>query len=261
MTVELTILGCGNSTGVPAVGNQWGACDAKEPKNRRMRPSIFLKSTTTSLVIDTGPDFAMQCNMFGITKLDAIIYTHMHGDHVNGIDDLRVWVKKQEMDTLPAYGTQATLDELGHRFDYMFKRKSKLYPQALTPHYLDESLYRAVTIGDINLVTFLQDHGTMQTLGLRIGNVGYSTDMKALDDRGIDMLRGIDTWIVDCGGYGYPSPMVHANLETVQHLNQSIGAKQIYFTHMPGRMDYNELCRDLPQGYKPAYDGLKLQCR
>ena len=261
MTIELKILGCGSSAGVPAVGNDWGQCDSQEPKNRRMRPGIALRSENASIVVDTGPDFSAQYNRAAMTGLDAVIYTHMHGDHVNGIDELRVLVKQQQMSTMPVYGTKETLDELAYRYDYMFTSKSKLYPQALTPHYLDQYLNSSVKIGDIEIMSFLQDHGTMNSLGMRIGNVGYSTDMKALDSRAIDQLKGIDTWIVDCGAYGYPSPpMVHANFETVEKLNQYIGARQIYFTHMPGRMDFQTLYLELPNGYAPAYDGLKLQC-
>lgn len=258
MSAELIILGCGHSGGVPGVGNNWGVCDPDNPKNRRTRPSICLRNETTCIVVDTGPDFVMQCNRAGLDRLDAVLYTHAHGDHINGIDDLRNWKKLQDLDKLPVFGLNETLNCLQNAFPYMFQQLNKLYPAVLEPCSLENTLGREHLIGDIPFTAFLQDHRTCNTLGFRFGNVGYSTDMVDLDAQAIDILRGIDIWIADGAGYKFSRPYVHANIERIMALNEEIGASEVYFTHLSERIDYQSMQNETPEGYSPAHDGLTL---
>lgn len=256
MKAKVTILGCGNSTGVPAIGNVWGKCDPREPKNRRLRASIAVRSETTTLVIDTGPDFREQLNRENISTLNAVLYTHAHGDHINGIDELKL-IYFRTANLVPIYGNSWTLEDLERRFDYLFKGgKHELYPPMLRSIELQYG--QAVTIGDLTFTSFEQDHASCTTAGYRLGDFGYSTDMRNLDDTAVNALKGIRTWIVDGAGYNDPNAKLHANLETIYKLNERIGAEQVYITSLSLGMDYKTLCAELKSGFAPAYDGLEI---
>lgn len=259
MNLKVTILGCGNSTGVPAIGNYWGKCDPEEPKNRRTRCSLLIQSETTNLVVDSGPDFKSQINNVGINHIEAVLYTHGHSDHVDGIGELRVIKFLGQKEFVPIYCNKQTLSDLEQRFSYLFKGgDSDLYPPVLQPHVLDDQLYTSMSVGDIGFTPFVQDHGTCDTIGYRFGDMGYSVDILTLDDKAVEVLRGVRTWIVDCAGYGQTSNPVHANLEGIMRLNERIGAQQVYLVSLTLAADYQTMLNELPDGYAPAYDGLEL---
>ncbi len=259
MGLKITIMGCGNAAGVPAIGNVWGACDPAEPRNRRSRAALAVQSAATSLVVDTGPDFRDQVNRAGITQIDAVIYTHPHSDHLNGIDELR-YIRNRTKKLVPIYVDKPTLEELEQRFSYLFiERHGGIYPRVLDPQLITPAhLGQTLTIGDIGVVPFEQDHGTCTSLGLRFGSLAYSTDMVDLGQQALEVLRGVKTWIVDGGAYNFPENPVHATLRQVYALNEIVQAERVIITHMPGFMDYATLRRELPEGYEPAYDGLEI---
>jgi phosphoribosyl 1,2-cyclic phosphate phosphodiesterase len=257
---KLTILGCGNSAGTPAMGNYWGACDPKEPKNNRTRASIAVRSETMTLLIDTSPDLRLQANREGISQIDAIIFTHNHSDHVHGIDEIRNLNQRLGGMITPIYATAETMADIHQRFGYLFFEHEKIYPAVLMPNILmPETMNRPITIGDITLTPFLQDHGTCISLGFRFGDVAYSTDMVRLPPESIETLKGVKTWIVDAAGYKMERNIVHSTLQNVFDLNKEIKAEQVYLTHMGPNMDYQTLLKELPEGYKPAYDGLEIE--
>lgn len=261
MNLKITVMGCGNAAGVPSIGNHWGQCDPVEPRNRRTRASIAIQSNIATVVVDTGPDFKAQINANNIDSIDAVLYSHAHSDHVNGIDDLRV-LRLRHKKLIPAYGNAETLADIARRFDYMFSEidPEGLYPQVLEPRVLDQShMNKTLDINGIPVVPFTQSHGTAGiTLGFRVGNLAYSTDMHTLDEAALETIRGIDFWIVDAGAYKMPHNFVHATLKHVFELNEIICARQVYLTHMPSFMDYRTLISELPSGYAPAYDGLMI---
>jgi phosphoribosyl 1,2-cyclic phosphate phosphodiesterase len=244
----VTILGCGNSTGVPAIGNYWGDCDPHEPKNNRTRTSMALEQGGKIIVIDTGPDFRQQINRENIPRVDAVLFSHQHSDHVNGIDELRVIRHRNKMDFVPCYGNQVTMDDLQTRFHYIFKGGNhELYPPLVKPHIIDaQNLGQPHNVEGIAFIPFEQDHGTCKTLGYRFGDFAYSVDILTLDQTAIDTLRGVKTWVVD------------ANLQTIYDLNAQIGAEQVILTSLSLSMDYQTLLKELPAGYAPAYDGMKI---
>lgn len=259
MSLKITILGCGNSAGTPAIGNHWGNCDPNEPRNRRLRPSIAVQSETTTLIIDTGPDFREQMNRENISRIDAVIYTHAHNDHIAGIDDLRV-VRHRSKQLVNIYANTETIEEIQERFSYMFNEGViSIYPQVLQPHVIPDSQFgRTLTIGDISMVPFNQDHGTCRTLGFRFGDLAYSTDVVSLSEESCRILSGVKTWIVDGAGYKIENNLVHLTLRQVYELNEKIGAEKVYLTHLTPGMDYRSLLKELPAGFEPAYDGLVL---
>lgn len=261
-TATITVLGCGNSTGVPAIGNAWGQCDPNEPRNTRTRCSIAVQTDQTTLIIDTGPDFRGQVNAANITHIDAVLYTHAHSDHVNGIDELRL-IRFRNKELVKVYVNKQAYDDIRHRFEYMFEGSDTGHPY---PPMLDPYIFKNTDFGqklrynDIGFTPFLQEHGEIKATGYRFGDFGYSVDMKDLDADAIQSLKGIKTWLVDAAGYHSTDNKVHANLETIYALNEQIGAETVYLTSLSLAMDYKTLQSELKQGYYPAYDGLKLQC-
>lgn len=258
MKAKITVLGCGNSTGIPAIGNVWGACDPAEPKNRRMRASIAVQTEKTTLIIDTGPDFREQVNRSNISTIDAVLYTHAHSDHIAGIDELRVITFRQAKRT-PIYGNSWSIADLQKRYDYLLNGGGhELYPQAVDTHVLAD-FGKPVTVGDIEFTPFEQDHGTCKSVGYRFGDFGYSTDIKTLDGKAVETLRGIRTWMVDAAAYKQTNNAVHATVEEVIRLNNLIGAQQVWLTSLSLQMDYKTLHDELPKGYAPAWDGLSFE--
>jgi len=264
MRLKLTILGCGNSSGVPAVGNYWGDCDPNEPKNRRFKCCLAVQSEDTTIIIDTGADFRSQMNMFNITSLDCVFYTHHHGDHTNGIDDIRSFYFRGGRSIIPCMGGQFSLSEISDRFSYLFDggNHSYFYPSILDPKPFTDNQYgKEQQFNDISFIPFEMDHGTCISMGYRFGDVSYCVDMKRLDDKALNIIKGSRIWIVDGAGYNNPDNDVHSDLETIFEYNKIIGADQVYISSLSTLMDYQTLLKDLPEGFLPAHDGLVIDIK
>lgn len=255
-----TLLGCGNSAGTPTIGNHWGVCDTNEPRNRRSRAAAVICSGKTTLLIDAGPDLREQANREGITDTDAVLFTHSHSDHIAGVEELRTF-RIRHKKLIQIYGDEFTLAELRQRYDYLFiERNGGIYPEVLAPNIIrNDQMNSEIIIGDISFTPFVQDHGTCKSLGYRFRDFAYSTDMVDLDQQALESLNGIKTWIVDGAGYRMEKNLVHATLEKVYELNEIVQAPKVFITHMPNFMDYQTLKNELPAGYEPAYDGLKIE--
>ena len=260
--LRVTILGCGGSGGVPLIGGageggEWGECDPAEPRNRRSRTSAIVEGADgRRLLIDAGPDLRTQLLAAGAARLDAIIFTHAHADHCLGIDDLRQ-VNRITGRALDAYGTRTTMQKLDDRFDYAFIGPTP-------PFFYRPALeQKRVAYGDrfeaagLPVEVFRQDHGVMDTLGIRIGRFGYSTDVVMLPEESLPALQGLDTWVVGCFQRG--PHKVHANLAQVLEWVERLRPRRTVLTHMGPGMDYRSLLRDLPPGIEPAHDGMVLE--
>ncbi|MDH5723045.1 MAG: MBL fold metallo-hydrolase [Alphaproteobacteria bacterium] len=259
--LKLTILGCGNSSGVPSIGNYWGNCDPAEPKNRRLRCSLAVQSEKTTLIVDTGPNFQDQMNMHNIFDLDYVLYSHHHSDHINGIDDLRPLYFRGGRKKIDIFASQESLSDLETRFHYLFKggNNEKFYPEILHGHaFAPENYHRINTLGDIEFIPFPMDHGTCMAVGYRFGDLSYCVDMKALSDAVLQTIKGSKIWIVDGAGYKNPDNAVHVDLETLYRYNEIVEAEQVYISCLSPQMDYETLRRELPDGFFPAYDGLSF---
>lgn len=255
------VLGCGASGGVPLATGFWGACDPSNPKNARLRASIAVTVNDKTLVVDTGPDFRQQTIRAGITRIDGVLYTHAHSDHVHGIDDLR-YVKFIQKELIEAYGDLDTLNELQSRFAHMFMPSADgLYQQVIAPHAFSDADYgRPQTIAGIQLTPIWQHHGVAgHSVGYRFGNFAYSTDVSKLDDASVKALKGIDTWLVDCAQFGTDYTIVHPNFDVVKAWSEQVGAKRVILTHLTPRLDYEAMRQILPAGFEPAYDGLEIE--
>ncbi|MGB1076900.1 MAG: MBL fold metallo-hydrolase [Bdellovibrionales bacterium] len=253
--LKLTILGSGCSFGVPYAGNSWGECDPNEPKNKRSRCALLVESDTTTVVIDTGQDFREQMNKHNVQNVDAVLYTHKHPDHTAGIDDLRIYSIRKGKQPLPAYMDQTTYDYLSIAKDYLIEEQHETYPSVLVPHIL--APLEKIKIGDIDITTHTLDHGTITSTGYRFGNTAYSLDMKSIpEEKSLQSLIGIDTWIVDAGAYREKNFSVHANFDEVIALNQKIKAERVIFMSLSNKIDYQTVSKELPNGYELAYDGM-----
>jgi phosphoribosyl 1,2-cyclic phosphate phosphodiesterase len=256
MDGTLIVLGCGGSAGVPAIGNWWSKCDPTEPHNRRTRPSVALQTADTLVIVDTGPDFREQMNREQLGCPDHIIITHEHSDHVNGIDELRT-LQRRHKRKFPIHMLEETSVRLIQRLDYMFADTENGFYPAVCEAAIVKPPER-LNLGPFKIQTYEQDHGTISSLGLRIGNLAYSTDVKRLDDAAFDILRGVETWVVDGAGHDSRSNPVHASIEEVIEMNERIGALRVILTHLPPTMDYQTLRQTLPPYMEPAYDGMRL---
>jgi len=261
--LRVTILGCGGSGGVPlsggeGEGGEWGACDPSEPRNQRSRTSALVEGPDgRRLLIDAGPDLRRQILAARAARLDAVLFTHAHADHILGIDDLRQ-VNRVTGRALEAVGTRTTLQKLDDRFDYAFIGPTPpfFFRPALEPRRVEYG--ERCEIAGLPVEVFRQDHGVMDSLGVRIGRFAYSTDVVALPDESLAALEGLDTWVVGCF-LRRGSHKVHANLDQVLDWVARLRPRRTVLTHMGTSMDYRSLLRDLPVGIEPGFDGMVLE--
>lgn len=251
--MKITVLGCGTSGGVPMIGNHWGDCDPNEPKNRRRRVSVLVEAGDTAILIDTSPDLREQALDAGINRLDGVLYTHDHADHTHGIDDLRMLAYRQD-GWVDVYGDAATLSTLNRRFDYIFEGKSG-YPAICREHKIAPG--EAFSVAGVEIFPFVQGHGSVTSLGFRIGDFAYSTDLNALDDAAFAALEGVELWVVDALRYK-PHP-THAHLEQTLAWIERLRPSRAVLTHMTWDMDYATLKAALPAGVEPGYDGMVIE--
>lgn len=258
--LRFTILGCGSSGGVPRLGGHWGACDPENPKNRRRRCSLLVERTgtggTTTVLIDTSPDLREQLLDQGIGRLDAVIYTHSHADHVHGIDDLRMIVFNMRA-RLPVWADAPTRDALMQRFDYAFVQpEGSNYPPILDMNLINGDVTVTGAGGPITFRPFLVAHGGMDALGFRVGDVAYLPDVAQVPDAAWPLLENLDCWIVDALRRD-PHP-THSHLAQTLDWIARVQPKRAVLTNMHIDLDYATLLAETPDHIEPAYDGMTL---
>ena len=260
--MRVTLLGCGGSAGVPQLGGadghgDWGACDPAEPRNRRSRSSIVIESAAGQrLLVDTGPDMRNQLLAAGVPKIDALLFTHGHADHITGLDDVRI-LNRIAGTPLPGFATEQTLDDLTARFGYAFQawRPPGFFRPVIVPQPF--RFGDRLQIAGLEVQVFEQDHRVTKTVGMRIGPFGYSTDVVNLSDEAFGILDGVDTWVVGC--FQRAPHSTHASLERVLEWAQRVRARRTILTHMGPDMDWAWLLRRLPAQVEPGWDGLVLE--
>jgi phosphoribosyl 1,2-cyclic phosphate phosphodiesterase len=260
--MQVTLLGCGGSAGVPQLGGpegrgEWGACDPAEPRNRRSRTAALVQDDQgRRLLIDAGPDLRQQLLASGFATFDAVAFTHAHADHVLGIDDLR-GINRLRGTALDAFASEATLAVLQRRFDYAFRPATPpgFYRPALSAHPIAPG--ETVAMAGMPVQVFRQDHRVMETLGFRIGRFAYSTDVVTLPEDSLAALHGLDTWVVGCL-QRQPHP-VHAGIAQMLEWVERLRPRRTVLTHMGIDMDYAALRASLPAGVEPGHDGMVLE--
>jgi phosphoribosyl 1,2-cyclic phosphate phosphodiesterase len=263
MSHTLTLLGTGSSGGVPRLGPNWGACDPKNPRNRRRRCAALIERVAgrgrTIGLVDTPPDLREQLLDAGIGTVDGVLYTHDHADHTHGIDDLRILAFNMRK-RVPMHFDKATGASLVQRFGYCFETPpGSSYPPILEPHVIRPPL--PVTIdgaaGPIVATPIVQEHGPGSTsLGFRFGDVAYSPDISGLGHEAEALLRDLDVWIVDALRY-IPHPS-HFSVREALDWIERLKPRRAILTHLHIDLDYATLQRELPAHVVPAFDGLKV---
>lgn len=247
-TIRAVFLGCGSSTGVPVIGCKCKVCKSNSPYNKRLRSAMFIYSKNASILIDAGFDLRQQLIRKNISDFDAIILTHRHADHISGLDELRVFSYENKKN-YPLYGDIVTINHLYRLFKYFFINKY------FTPYIVCNYPY-CITVGDINVKLFRQDHGVMDSLGIRINNFVYANDVIDFYPESINFLKDLKTLVVDCRSY--KSTNIHAGLDKVLQWNDMFKPEKIYLTNMNHEIDYFEIKKHLPKNIIPAHDGLSL---
>jgi phosphoribosyl 1,2-cyclic phosphate phosphodiesterase len=261
--MRITLLGTGGSAGLPQIGGpdgrgDWGKADPNEPRNRRTRASIVIQTAENkNILVDTGPELRLQLAANAIGRIDALIYTHTHADHVAGLDDVRI-LNRILGGPMPAFAAGWVWEELKRRFDYAFRPhngaffgRPVLQDNVITPG-------EAFEVEELTVQTIDQDHGYSRSLGLRIGNAAYCTDVVRMEPPELAALQGLELLIVDCFSNQKDHP-THAGLPTVLSWVEALRPARTVLTHMGPEMDYGTLRATLPPGVEPGYDGMVLE--
>lgn len=254
--MEILFLGTGTSHGVPMIGCDCAVCRSDDPRDSRLRPSIYITGDQgTRVLIDTTPDLRQQCLRERITRVDAVVYTHAHADHTLGFDELRRFNHLTKR-PVPVYGDEATLQAITRIFSYAFEKGA-----AASGGVPDASLTVIAgpfVVGELAIQPLTVYHGSNPVLGFRIGRFAYLTDCNAVPDDTIQLLGNLDVLVLDA--LRHRSHPTHYSLSEATAVAQRIGARRTLFTHMCHDLGHAATCATLPEGLSLAYDGLRISC-
>lgn len=254
--MKLIVLGSGTSTGVPRIGNDWGECDPREPRNQRTRVSVVVENAAGQrILVDTSTDLRAQLLATGIGRVDAVFWTHDHADHCHGIDDLRV-MRYDRTNALPGFASKATCQRLLRRFDYIFDGQHG-YPSIVDLKTLEQlRLVAGFSVDSVEM-----PHGPLASTGYRFEadgkSIGYATDFSEVTPEMLRCFAKVDVLVTDCLRRR-PHP-THANLDTALAFARRCGARRTVLTHLDKSMDYRPLCAEVPASVTVGYDGLEVR--
>ena len=255
--MRLTFLGTGTSFGVPQIGCGCAVCRSADPRDKRTRSGALVEAGGSNILIDTPPELRLQLIAGGISRVDAVVYTHAHADHTNGIDDLRMFSVRQRR-ALPISGPPETLDRLRTAFSYIFD-DSRAYEGTSKPslelHGIEPD--RPVQVAGVEVLPLAFRHGHVRVYGYRIGALAYITDVKAIPESERRHLRGLDVLVLNALWWR-PHP-THLSIAEAVETAQALGARRTYLTHLTHETGHAELAAQLPDGILPAYDGLTVE--
>jgi len=254
--MKITFLGTGTSSGVPMIGCDCPVCTSPDPRNRRTRTSLYVETGEQCLLIDTPPDFREQALACNVIRVDAVLFTHTHADHIFGLDDIRRYNTIQDS-IIPAYASPTSLLDLERIFDYI---KPGGEPGLYRPRIEFKEFNGAFTLGNAQITPLSVEHGPMPTHGFRIDSagrsVGYVPDCHAMPDDAVDALCGVDVMILDA--LKHTPHRTHFTVAECVSALERIGAVQSYLIHMGHQLDHAETEAALPDGMRLTYDGLVL---
>ena len=256
--MRLTFLGTGTSFGVPQIGCDCAVCRSTDPRDKRTRSGAILQAAGSTILIDTPPELRLQLIAGGFSRIDAVVYTHEHADHINGIDDLRIFSVRQRQ-PLPIYGPAETLERLRASFNYIFDAEVRPYEGTSKPSL---SLHptqpgRPVEVAGVQVLPLTFQHGHLRVFGYRVGGLAYITDVKAIPEAERDRLRGLDVLVLNALWWR-PHP-THLSISEAVETARALGARRTYLTHLTHETGHAELEAQLPAGVLPAYDGLTVE--
>lgn len=251
--MQLTMLGVGSSAGTPVVGCSCATCSSENPRNKRTRcSSLITLESGENILIDTGPDLRIQSLREGIKRVDAVLYTHTHADHLHGIDDLRAFCQMQRMQ-IPLYAKEDAVAHITQKFGYVLREPSNFWD---LPVLRTETVHAPFELFGTKITPIPVIHGRSHILGYRIGNFAYMTDVSEIPESSFTLLENLDVVLLDC--LREASHPTHINIEQSLAYIGRIKAKQSYMIHMTHELEYVSLTSKLPSGVFVGYDGLKL---
>jgi phosphoribosyl 1,2-cyclic phosphate phosphodiesterase len=252
--IELLFLGTGTSAGVPMIGCHCDVCTSTDPKDQRTRPSVVISQDDTRVLVDTSPELRLQCIANDVHRIDAVVYTHAHADHVMGLDDLRRFnaVKGGPLDV---WAEPPTHEALRRVFGYAFAEPDPAV-KLFRPHLVPRTVRGAFAIGPMRWTPVRLFHGEMPVLGFRVGRLAYCTDVSRIPEKSFGLLEGLDVLVLDA--LQEKKHTTHFNLEEAVEAAGRIGAEQTYFTHIAHGLGHRRTNRKLPPNMRLAYDGLRV---
>ena len=251
--MRLTILGSGSSHGSPVIGCTCETCTSSDPRNHRMRASALVEVGDRAFLIDTGPEMRLQALRAGIRRVDAVLYTHFHADHVHGIDDVKAF-NDALGGTLPCYGNAQTNQVLRDRFDYVFVGSPWI---GLIPHITFEVVEEPFELLGVPIVPIDLQHGRIRSCGWRIGRLAYLTDANGIPESSMARLHGLDLLVID-GLRPRPHP-THFSIDEAVAVARDLRPHATLLTHMNHNVEYTRESAGLPAGVGLAYDGLVVE--
>lgn len=252
--MKVTFLGTGTSHGVPMIACNCRVCISDNPKNKRMRTSVLVCDNGYNILIDATPELRLQCIKNNVTRLDAVLITHPHADHIFGLDDLRRFNMIQRMD-IPIYGTFYTLDTIRKAFSYVFNNEPD--PGGYKPRFSMNVIQGNLKIGAFSIVPVEAIHGDGQVTGYRFERFAYITDVSEIPEVSLEKLKDIDVLIL--GALRYTPHVKHFNIEQALRIVKQVKPRKAYFTHMCHDIEHEEDNRKLPAGVEFAFDGLVIE--
>lgn len=253
--MKVTFLGTGTSQGIPLIGCPCLVCQSNDPKDKRLRSSVFIEIDGINLIIDTGPDFRQQMLREGVTQLDAVIFTHSHKDHTAGFDDIRAfnYIQKKAMDVFASDDVEIALKR---DFHYIFDEFKYPGVPDIVLHHIENEEFE---FNGIKIIPILVDHYKMPVFGFRINDFTYITDANSIGQAEMEKIRGTKYLVLNA--LRREKHISHFNLEEAIALAQEIGAEHTYFTHISHQLgQHRNINTELPKGIELAYDGLVVDC-
>ncbi|HEY4319544.1 MAG TPA: MBL fold metallo-hydrolase [Gemmatimonadales bacterium] len=256
--MRLTLLGTGTSMGVPQIGCSCAVCRSTDPHDQRSRTSALVEVSGRTLLIDTPPELRLQLLRTGVPRIDAVLYTHEHADHVHGIDDLRSFSLLQHED-IPLYGPPSTIAHLRESFRYIFDDSVTVLPGTSKPRLTLHPLAAGapVVVADVPITPLAFEHGTMTVYGYRIGPLAYLTDVKRVPADAIAVLTGVRVLVINA--LWWRSHPTHLSIDDAIEVARAVGAERTLLAHLTHETGHAELAARLPAGIEPGYDGLTVE--
>ena len=256
--MRLTLLGTGTSMGVPQIGCDCATCRSDDPRDQRTRTAALVSDGRATILIDTPPEIRLQLLRANVAEVDAVLYTHLHADHVHGIDDLRTISLKRHA-TLPLHGPRETMDHLERSFNYIFDPGVVPVPGTSKPRLETVVLEpdRPVTIAGMDVLPLAFEHGSASVFGYRIGPIAYLTDVKRVPPQARRALAGVEVLVLNA--LWWREHPTHLSIGEAVETARDIGAKRTFLTHLTHETSHRDLLARLPAGVEPGYDGLMVE--
>lgn len=256
--MKLTFLGTGTSFGVPQIGCSCPVCQSADPRDRRTRSGALLEAGGKTILLDTPPELRLQLLAARVAQVDAVLYTHEHADHVNGIDDLRIFSVRQRR-PLPCFGPAETLDRIRGGFRYIFDHEVRAFEGTSKPQLEMHPIEPGTTlsIAGISVLPLAFEHGYVRVFGYRFGPIAYITDVKSVPEAVRSQLGGLKVLVLN--SLWWRSHPTHLSIGEAIETARAIGADRTFLTHLTHETGHAELAAQLPPGVAPAYDGLTIE--